>query len=287
MVLRFQEYNIPAYIYGMKHYTLCLFTLLLLASCSENGQQKTTDSLTQKTTGASEPPDFNALVNTWAEVMNDSDVAVQSSLYADTIKYYGSILPQAKVFELQASYMAAKKGYDMRIVDVDKQELRPDGTWYIHFTKEVSSASDTMSYPSSLVFAWKQNGWKITEETDDITELKGAAEESIVSYSPAIARIEGVIEENNAWNTSKPGSDPKSDGRMVYYVFIPKHPVTTIAGPHNNPPAELGVTRIQLRSKTVELKKWLNKPVVVSGRLLHSNAEGVYTTVQMEVTEVR
>lgn len=271
----------------MRPCAVFLLFLLILASCSESRQDNTTDSVAQNTDGTNEPPDFTALLRTWAEVMNDSDLAVQTSLYADTIKYYGSVMPIAKVFDLQASYIAAKKGYDLHIVEVDKQERRPDGTWYIHFTKEMRSATDTSNYPSSLVFAWKKNGWKIVEETDDITELKGAAEENIVSYSPAIARIDGMIEENNAWNTTKPGTDPKSEGRMVYYVLIPKHPVTTIAGPHNNPPAELGVTRIQLRSKSIDLKKWVNVPVSVSGRLLHSSADGVYTAVQMDVTEVR
>ncbi|MCA6362404.1 MAG: nuclear transport factor 2 family protein [Bacteroidetes bacterium] len=270
----------------MKHLAVYVLAMLLLASCAENGQQNTTDSLPQKTTGT-EPPDFNALLRTWAEVMNDSDLAVQTSLYSDTIKYYGAILPKAMVFEMQSSYIAAQKDYDLRILEVDKKELRPDGSWYIHFTKQVRTVKDTINYPSSLVFVWKQNGWKITEETDDITELKGAAKEHILSYSPAITHIEGVIEANNAWNTSKPGSDPKSDGGMVYYVLLPKYPVATIAGPHNNPPAELGITRIQLRSQSIDLKKWVNVPVTVSGRLLHSSAEGVYTTVQMDVAEVR
>ncbi|MCU0435357.1 MAG: hypothetical protein MUC87_18010 [Bacteroidia bacterium] len=271
----------------MRPITALLFTLILAAACHQNSGKPNTDSASTASNPTNEPPNFPALLNTWAEVMNDSDLAVQTSLYADTIKYYGATLPAEKVFALQADYIHTHRGYELSIVEIDKQERRPDGSWYIHFTKQVTSARDTASYPASIVFAWKRNGWKIVEETDDITDLKGAAENYILGYSPALVEIEGTIEENSAWNTANPGSDPKSDGRMVYYVLIPKQPVTTVAGPHNNPPAEMGVKRIQLRSKTIDLKKWLNTPVRVSGRLLRSTGKDVFTSVQMDVEGVR
>ncbi len=269
----------------MRSASALLVFLLFIASCSETGKQQTADS-TANTNPNDEPPKFNALLNTWAEAMNDSDNAVLSSLYADTVSYYGITTASAKVFMLQSDYVAKHKGYMLRITEIDRQEHRPDKSWYIHFTKEVTTATDTVSYPSSLIFAWKSNGWKIISESDDLTDIKGASENYILNYAPAISDIEGVIEENNTWNTSKPGNDPKSDGRMVYYALVPKKKITTVAGPHNNPPAEENIDRIQIRSK-INLSKYLNKTVVVSGRLLHSSGSEINTVVQMEVLEIR
>ncbi|MFN8713322.1 MAG: hypothetical protein ACK5Z2_10765 [Bacteroidota bacterium] len=264
---------------------LFLFLFCCIAACTENGKPETQDSTTTSTP-TDEPPKFNALLNTWAEAMNDSDNAVLSSLYADTVSYYGITTAASKVFMLQSDYVAKRKGYKLRITEIDRQEHRPDNSWYIHFTKEVTTATDTISYPSSLIFAWKINGWKIISESDDLTDIKGASENYILNYAPAISDIEGVIEENNSWNTSKPGSDPKSDGRMVYYVLVPKKKITTIAGLHNNPPAEENIERIQIRSK-INLSKYVNKTVVVSGRMLHSTGNGINTVIQMDVLEIR
>jgi ketosteroid isomerase-like protein len=264
---------------------LFLFLLCCFVACTENGKPETQDSATTSTP-ADEPPNFSALLNTWAEAMSDSDNAALSSLYADSVMYYGIPTGSSKVFMLQSDYVTKHKGYKLRITEIDLQEHRPDNSWYIHFTKEVTTAADTVSYPSSLVFAWKSNGWKIIGESDDLTDIKGAAENYILNYAPAISNIEGVIEENSSWNTSTPGSDPKSDGRMVYYVLIPKKKITTVAGFHNNPPAEENIDRVQLRSK-IDLRNYVNKTVVVSGRMLHSTGSGINTVIQMDVLEVR
>ncbi|MGL5891177.1 MAG: hypothetical protein ACRC3B_14910 [Bacteroidia bacterium] len=269
----------------MRSASVLFLLFLFFVSCSENGKPETKDS-TAIVNPADEPPNFNALLDTWAEALSDSENSVLSTLYADTVSYYGNVYPASKVFMLQSDYVTKHKGYKLRITEIDKKEHRPDNSWYIHFTKEMIYEADTISYPSSLVFAWKSNGWKIIGESDDVTDIKGASENYILNYAPAISDIEGVIEENSSWNTSSPGSDPKSDGRMIYYVLIPKKKVNTVAGIHNNPPAEENIDRIQLRSK-INFSKYVNKTVIVSGRLLHSSGNEIKTVIQMDVLEVR
>lgn len=247
-----------------------LFLILLLAGCSDTGKPEPKDSVT-RTTPADEPPNFSALLNTWASAMNDSENAVLSSLYADTIQYYGNIRSASEVFSLQSAYMVEHNGYRMRITEIDKQEHRPDNTWYIHFRKEVTTKTDTISYPSSIVFAWKKNGWKIVSESDDVTDLKNGTGYYSLSYAPALSVIEGVIEERKDQN-----------GKGTYFVLIPQQKINIAAGPHNNPQAAKDIDQIHVFTKK-HLGKYSNKKVRLTGRLIRSSNKQAQTPVQMEM----
>lgn len=267
-----------------------LLLLFVVVSCADPTEAGNQDSVPVAVV-TNDPPNWDALLTTWADVMDDSDLAAQSSLYADTVDYYGGRTSAIQVFAMQHDYISSHPGYQLRVDEVDRSEQRPDSTWYIHFVKRVFTEHDTTEYPGSLIFARRPKGWKIIAESDDITDMKRSSANTILAYAPAVVTVEGIVEETTGSGLATAAGKGKSNARETYLVLVLTKPADVVAAADpasKNASTETNVTRLRLYpAKGVDLSKFLNKPVSLTGTLRHADVAIAHTAVVMDVRGVK
>lgn len=264
-------------------------TALLLISCSnENGGTKAPDSVRADTNLVQVLSDWHSLTDSWTASLNLRNAPIMKSFYGDSVLYYGDKISGDDVVRRQQEYFASNKDYKQKIVEYMGEEQQPDGNWRVRITKQVTAGGKTVDYPASLVFS-NQNGiWKIISESDDITDLKKAAPLT-VHYEPEIITVEGLLEENTAFDKNSSGGDAKSDNKIMYFALWPTQPldvIATAAQEKEGNTTEKKVDRIQLNGDEKQLRALLNKKVKITGTLFHSHTSYHFTNVLMNVTAV-
>jgi len=210
------------------------------------------------------------------------------SFYADSVDYYGDQLTNEEVVRRQQEYFNRNIDYKQRIEEYVELIKQPDGTWLVKIMKEVTANGKTATYPASVVFTQVKGIWKITAESDDITDLN-KAKNIEVSYSPVTTTVEGLVEENNTYGITS-GGDAKSDARITYYVIWSKNPLNVRATAKedlNDWKEELNVERIQLVGHSEEIKKLLNRKVRITGKLEPANSADHHTNVILNVDLIK
>lgn len=269
----------------MRH-LLALTSLFFLFSCGNQSAEVANDSVVTDSTNlmSNANSDWHELTESWNASLNLRNASIMKSFYADSVHYYGDQLTNEEVVRRQQEYFNLNKDYKQRIDEYVELIKQPDGTWLVKIMKEVTANGKTATYPASLVFTRVNGIWKITAESDDITDLN-KAKNIEVSYSPETTTVEGLVEENNTYGTAS-GGDAKSDARIAYYVIWSKNPLNVrnnVIEDLNDWKEELNVERIQLVGHSEEIKKLLNRKVRITGKLEPATSGDHHTKVIMKV----
>lgn len=267
----------------MKH-ILAIALSVFLFSCGNGTTEVADDSTKNDSSVTKTETGWKELAESWNASLNLRNASIMKSFYADSVLYYGDHLSADDVVHRQQEYFAMNPDYKQKITEYIDEIQQPDGSWLVKIIKQVTAAGKTVDYPASLVFSSVNGIWKIVAESDDITDLNKAKGQQ-AEYSPATTTIEGLLEENTTFAKVE-GGDPKSDGRVPYYVLWSKHTLDVIANAEQEKAgviSEYGVERIQLIGSEEQIRKMLNRKVRITGELSHSTSDTHYTKVVMNV----
>jgi hypothetical protein len=231
--------------------------------------------------------DWQRLTESWTASLNLKNASIMNSFYSDSVIYYGDKIAGTDVVKRQQEYFSTHPDYHQKITEYLGEEQQPDGNWRVRITKEVTASGKKGSYPSSLIFG-KENGiWKIISESDDITDLRKGQPVNVF-YAPESVVVEGILEENTGFTSSKQG-DPKSDNKELYYVVWPSQPLNVLvkAGTEKGITTnELNVDRIQLAGDVLSITPFLNKKVRINGTLTHAVTPHHFTKVILNISKI-
>ncbi len=267
----------------MKHILVIALSVFLF-SCGDGTTAVTEDSTQNDTTVVSVVSSWKQLAESWSASLNLRNASIMRSFYADSVLYYGDHLSSDEVVHRQTEYFAMNPDYKQKITEYIEEIQQPDGSWLVKIIKQVTANGKTAEYPASLVFANVNGIWKITAESDDITDLN-KAKSLQAQYDHPSTTIEGLLEENTGFARIN-GGDPKSDARVPYYVLWSKNTLDVIASPEQQKAgivSEYSVERIQLMGDEEQIQKLLNRKVRITGKLSHSSNDQHFTTVIMNV----
>jgi hypothetical protein len=266
----------------MRHLFFVLCSLLFI-SCGDNTVEVVNDSASTDSIAVKSVTGWKELTESWSASLNLRNASIMKSFYADSVLYYGDHLTSDEVVHRQQEYFALNPDYVQKITEYIDEIQQPDGSWLIKINKQVTANGKTADYPASIVYANMNGIWKIVAESDDITDLN-KAKNLQVEYAVKTT-LEGLLEENTTFNPV-PGTDPKSDARVPYYVIWSKHSLDVIANTEQQAKGMLteeNVERIQLIGSEEQIKKLLNHKVRVTGILDHATGSDHYTEVLMNV----
>lgn len=267
----------------MKHLLVIALSAFLF-SCGNGTTEVTDDTTNSDSTVVNTASTWKELAESWNASLNLRNASIMKSFYADSVLYYGDHLSSDDVVHRQQEYFAMNPDYKQKITEYIEEIQQPDGSWLVKITKQVTANGKTINYPASLVFANTNGIWKITAESDDITDLN-KAKNLQAGYAPETTTIEGLLEENTTFGKID-GGDPKSDARIPYYVLWSKNTLDVLATAEQEKagiPSEYSVERIQLIGGEEQIKKLLNRKVRITGKLSHSKSDEHFTDVVMNV----
>jgi hypothetical protein len=168
----------------MKFNLLNLFVVCLLSalfySCSEEAK-------VQSEGNKSEDKSFSEvklLAQEWNQAHLKRDVGIFAKVYSDRVFYYGSdydknscIQSKLNFFKKHPEYVQNIKG-DIQVERIESNKVK------CSFTKEVFMDGKMSEFPSYLVFAQVNEGWKIDTESDLVTDGNLAKRNSSSSNIP-------------------------------------------------------------------------------------------------------
>ena len=150
--------------------TLLLY-LTILWSCNS---PKTTDPIESTNTEAiyqiESQPDFPALVGKWCDAHNTKDVGVLSNLYDQNVMFYGSPMDKNECIENKLAFFKKKSNFKQEATGEISIENIGSGEVKCSFNKRVTIDGKTTDYPSYLHFRKVGEEWKISVESDLVTD---------------------------------------------------------------------------------------------------------------------
>ena len=118
------------------------------------------------------PAPTNEIIEKWDIAHNTKNDAALNEIYADTVYYYQSSYTLSKVIASKQRLFEKNPLFHQESVNV---HLYPneDGTYRIEFDKRVwtdYSDDEYKSYPSYLIVTYVDSEWRITTESDTVTD---------------------------------------------------------------------------------------------------------------------
>lgn len=111
---------------------------------------------------------------------------------------------------------------------------------------------------------------------------------TLLKYAPSVSTITGILEENTGFATVRDG-DPKSDGRISYFVIWPDPKFDLAGGTDDGDTlhkAMSQVDRVQLVAGKALLKAHENKKVKITGTLSPADKSHPFTPLLMNVSAI-
>lgn len=117
---------------------------------------------------------ISKIVEEWNTANSQHDLIKLNNLYADEIKYYGTLMKSSKAIQDKERFFIKYPDFIQTItgsLNLGKI-IGKDGeaTYIIKFTKKVNYQNQIKDYPSYLYIKKIEPEWKIMVESDDITD---------------------------------------------------------------------------------------------------------------------
>ncbi len=153
-----------------KLFPIVIMLMALIAwSC---GSPKTTEPAesTNIETKSETATDFAALVGQWCNAHNTKDVGMLSNAYNQSVMFYGSPMDKNECIENKLAFFKKKPDFKQEATGEITIENISDTEVKCSFVKRVTVGGQTTDYPSYLNFRKIGDEWKISVESDLITD---------------------------------------------------------------------------------------------------------------------
>ena len=183
-----------------------LFALTIAISCASpkpsdnNGEPANTEVQPTETT------DFTALVKEWNKANSAKDYEALSAMFDNNVLFYGTQLNKdACVENKQMAFKKSPDFYQQIYGDVDVEKIS-DTEVKCSFVKRVTVSGQTNDYPSYLNFHKVGDEWKISAESDLITD-ENLAKRAEIQLAYAIGVAAPVSVYVNTFGTARYDSE--------------------------------------------------------------------------------
>lgn len=153
--------------------TTLLIVLAIAWSCNSPKATEPTESTETEAKSETETEsktDFSALVGKWCDAHNTKDVGALSNIYNQNVMFYGSPMDKNECIENKLAFFKKKPDFkqeatgEITIEDISDNEVK------CSFNKRVTVDGKTTDYPSYLHFRKAGDNWKISVESDLVTD---------------------------------------------------------------------------------------------------------------------
>jgi hypothetical protein len=147
-----------------------LFALTIAVSCASPKPSDNNEEPTNTEVQPTETTDFAALVKEWNKANSAKDYEALSAMFDNNVLFYGTQLNKdACVENKQMAFKKSPDFYQQIYGDVDVEKIS-DTEVKCSFVKRVTVGGQTNDYPSYLNFHKVGDEWKISAESDLITD---------------------------------------------------------------------------------------------------------------------
>jgi len=163
----------------MKKFSTYILVLLIIfiASCN-NKQQKNSNNPDNSNDSSVVTKTLKDLTVKWNDCHIKQDLSTLATLFSEKVSFYGSSLHKEKVISNKEEFFKKHPDFHQQIIGNIQTEKLSDSTIKCSFIKRVTLNQVTKDYPSYLTFKKAGNEWKITAESDLITD-KNLSKKSI------------------------------------------------------------------------------------------------------------
>jgi hypothetical protein len=149
--------------YDFKILLIISIIALSIVACNNNPAKK-------EDVNSNVKPDFKELVNDWNNAHNTKDIDLFKKLYASSVNFYQSELTNEICVNKKSSLLKTNKDFNQVIIGEIEIEYLSDTEVKCSFTKKASWNGKTEQYPSYLIFVKIGSKWKISTESDLLTD---------------------------------------------------------------------------------------------------------------------
>ncbi len=144
-------------------YLSYILIIFLLFSCNNNNQKKISKNKNSK------EPNIEELAQDWNNAHNNNDIKKFLELYSDTVEFYHFEMSGRECADKKESILNQFKNFEQTISDL-AIEMINNSEYKCSFTKTCIMNGKSFAYPSYLIFIETKSGWKISTESDLVTD---------------------------------------------------------------------------------------------------------------------
>ncbi|PLX05929.1 MAG: hypothetical protein C0596_15630 [Marinilabiliales bacterium] len=168
---------------------ILLFAFFL--SCN-NGSKKNAERNENKKVENTEDA-IKSIVIAWNDAHNNKDFDEFIELYNENVEFYKASLDGTECAQKKENLLEKYSDFQQSIGKIDFEKIKDD-EYKCSFNKTVKVNGDTHEYPSYLVVVKTESGWKISEESDLITDENIAKMNSPEYAIPGDFNSDGALE---------------------------------------------------------------------------------------------
>jgi len=130
---------------------------------ADNNSYETKNNLVNET-------DFTALVGKWFDAHNARDISTLANIYTQTIMFYGTPIDKNECIENKLTFFKKNPDFKQEVTgEITIENISADEV-KCSFNKKVTLNGQTTDYPSYLHFRKAGDDWKISVESDLVTD---------------------------------------------------------------------------------------------------------------------
>ena len=127
----------------------------------------------------SEDQDCNKVVVNWNEAHNTKDLELFASIFAENVNYYHTPLTKGVLIQKKRELMLKYPNFNQQIIGQIVKEHLKENEIKCSFEKRVTINQKDTNYPSYLILTISDNKWKISEESDLVTDRNVAKKKAL------------------------------------------------------------------------------------------------------------
>ena len=270
-----------------------LFFFLLTIGCN--------NSMNAKYSSNSDTTNFKQLVEKWNNAHSTKDVGIFSNLFDNKVLFYGRQQDKNTCIEGKLSLFKKYPDFYQQIFGDIQIEKLNDSTTKCTFVKRVTFNQKTIDYPSYLTFKKFKDGWKISTESDFVTDKnlsKSDNDKSInnnlqdYSYEPTVSTISGIIKTESFFGRPGYGENPQTDEREDAYILNIENTINVISKAKVIEEGDwdmnyFNISKIHVFSThNIQIKKFLNKKVRMSGTIMGKSSPHHHADVLLDIQKI-
>jgi ketosteroid isomerase-like protein len=197
---------------------LALLTIIFLTSCN-NGQTS------NATTSGDDLTTIKELTNKWNDCVVKQDMQTLATLYADQASVYGVSISKAQAISNKEDFFKKHTDFNQSITGDITVTKVTDNQHKVSFPKRSSFSGKTSDVKGHLLFDKVDGNWKITNESDDVTDKNVSKIKQDKSDGPKIGQSiggdfdgDGVNEFAFSVKTKEGKGNPFEDGTSDEYA---------------------------------------------------------------------
>lgn len=179
---------------------------VLVVSCTKSGKDRNESDDAETEEVESDETEITDVVRKWNKSLNLRDEKMSNEVYAPSVEFYGRNLSAEECTAMRIDRATSDPTWQQEIISEINLERQDDGSVIASFTKQSDSKKGKHTYPAYLILKKSGGKWKITNESDKLTDknLKNKKDRK-VPENAVRGDFDGDGQIDNVW------IDPKYD----------------------------------------------------------------------------